>query len=50
MEGQETMRKSRFSEEQIRLAVEQAAAGIPIDELCLSVLPWLRGVFQVRRP
>lgn len=28
------MRKSRFTEEQIRLAVEQAAAGIPIAELC----------------
>lgn len=28
------MRKSRFTEEQIRLAVEQAAAGVPIPELC----------------
>ncbi len=28
------MRKSRFTEEQIRMAVEQAAAGVPIAELC----------------
>ena len=28
------MRKSRFSEEQIRLAVEQAEAGLDVTELC----------------
>jgi putative transposase len=28
------MRKSRFTEEQIRYAVQQAEAGIPIPELC----------------
>ena len=28
------MRKRRFTDEQIRLAVEQAAAGVPVDELC----------------
>ena len=28
------MRKIRFTEEQIRLAVEQAAAGVAVDELC----------------
>ncbi len=28
------MRKSRFSEEQIRLAVQQAEAGLDVTELC----------------
>jgi putative transposase len=28
------MRKSRFSEEQIRLAVQQAGAGLDATELC----------------
>lgn len=28
------MRRSRFTEEQIRYAVQQAEAGLPVPELC----------------
>ena len=28
------MRKSKFTEEQIRLALEHVAAGVPLEELC----------------
>ena len=40
------MRKSRFTEQQIRLAVEQAAAGVAVDELCRKYCIGATGEFR----